>query len=544
MRFLMFALLLSWTIPAFADDGLIAHWPLKGDFKDRGPHALHLRSHGGELSSNESTGTRFDGRDDWLEAPIHDALKLGMQDFTVSMWINIEKNLDDVPGDLLSQFDAAQRRGFQLSVKSHAVTASQANTRTLHFGIDNNHIEPTWTDHGQVGQSMFVKALAVFDGKLFAGTCEPGKDRAGHVYRFDGGTRWVDCGSPAPCNSVSAFAVLEGKLYAGVSKYRLAGSALSESENANLGGRVFRYDGESRWIDCGQLPETEGIGGMAVFQGKLFAGSLYKPAGFFRYDGEQKWTAMPLPNGKRVEAMCVHNNELFASSYDEAHIYRFNGETWTDCGQVGETTNTQTYSFAIHNGRMYVGTWRTGKVFRYDGDNHWADCGRLGEELEVMGMLVHNGSLFAGSLPLAEVFRYRTDTDPRWDSVGRVDLTPNVMYRRAWTMSEFQGRLFVGTLPSGRVLSIAAGANVTDDRSLPSGWQHLAAQRSGKELKLFVNGRLAATSTSFEPAQYDLSSTAALRIGSGPTDYFNGQLRDIRLHRRVLTLEEIRSFAQ
>jgi hypothetical protein len=539
MRFLLLAVLLSCATASLADDGLVAHWPLKGDLKDRGPHALHLRPNGGELSSSETDGTRFDGRDDWLEAPVHDALKFGKKDFTFSMWVNLEKNLDDVPGDLLSQFDPALRRGFQLSLKSHAVTASQANTRTLHFGIDNNRIEPTWTDHGQVGQSVFVKALAVFDGQLFAGTCEAGKDRSGRVYRFDGGTRWIDCGSPAPCNAVSAFAVFEGKLYAGVSKYRLAGSALSESENPNLGGRIFRYDGDSRWIDCGQLPDTEGIGGMAVFQGKLFAGSLYKPAGFFRYEGAQRWTAMSLPNGKRVEAMSVHNGELFASSYDEAHIYRFNGETWTDCGQVGEAANTQTYSFATHNGRMYVGTWRTGKVFRYDGDNKWADCGRLGEELEVMGMLVHNGGLFAGSLPLAEVFRYRTDAAPQWDSVGRVDLTPNVTYRRAWTMAEFQGRLFVGTLPSGRVLSIAAGANVTDDRSLPAGWQHITAQKTDRELKLFVNGRLAAKSSAFDPSQYDLSSTAPLRIGFGPTDYFNGKIRDVRLHQRALSQDEI-----
>ena len=338
--------------------------------------------------------------------------------------------------------------------------------------------------------------------------------------------------------------MFEGKLYAGVSKYRLAGSALSESENLHLGGRVFRYDGETRWTDCGQLPGTEGIGGVAVFRGKLYAGSLYKPAGFFRYEGDQNWTTLPLPNGKRVEAMCVHNGELFASSYDEAHIYRYDGETWTDCGQVGEMANTQTYSFAVHNGRMYVGTWRTGKVFRYDGDNRWTDCGQLGEELEVMGMLVHNGSLFAGSLPLAEVFRYRTDADPRWDSIGRVDLTPNVMYRRAWTMAEFQGRLFVGTLPSGRVLSIAAGANVTDDRTLSPGWHHLAAQRSGRELKLILDGRLAATSPVFDSSQYDLSSTAPLRIGIGPTDYFSGRLRDLRIYDRALSIDEISKLAR
>lgn len=538
MRFLCVTWLVfgCWTA-CRADERPIAHWPLRRDANDVRSNGLHAKTHGGELMFSATDGVKLDGRDDWLEVPAHAALKLGTKDFTVSLWLHTDERLDDVPGDLLSQFDADKRRGWNLSLKSHAVTASQANTRTLHFGIDQDRLEPKWTDHGQVGNGMFVKALAVFDGQLFAGTCEAGKDQAGHVYRFDGEQKWIDCGSPALCNAVSALAEFDGKLYAGVSKYRLGGSALKESENPNLGGKIFRYDGDGKWGDCGQLPETESIGGLVIFRGKLHAGSLYKPAGFFRYEGNQKWTTLPLPNGKRVEAMCVHNGQLFASSYDEAHIFRYDGESWTDCGQVGPMENTQTYSFAIHHGKMYVGTWRTGKVFRYDGDNQWADCGRLGEELEVMGMLVHNGGLFAGSLPLAEVFRF--DGKNRWASVGRVDLTPDVMYRRAWTMAEYQGRLFVGTLPSGRVLSIAAGANVTHDRSLPAGWHQVAAQRAGRELKLFVDGKRVATSAPFDPSQFDLSTDAPLRIGFGPTDSFNGRLRDVRIWGRALSDDEV-----
>jgi hypothetical protein len=542
MRFLSATLLVlsGWTA-CQADDQPIAHWPLRRDPKDSCPNGLHAEPHGGELQFSPTDGVMLDGQDDWLEVPVNPALKFGTQDFTVSLWMHTDEQLDDVPGDLLSQFDSEKQRGWNLSLKSHAVTASQANLRTLHFGIDNNRLEPKWTDHGQVGNGIFVKALAVFDGQLFAGTCEAGKDQAGHVYRFDGGQNWIDCGSPAPCNAVSALAEWNGHLYAGVSKYRLGGSALKESENPNLGGRIFRFEGAGVWADCGQLPDTEAIGGFAVFRGKLHAGSLYRPAGFFRYEGGQKWTTLPLPNGKRVEAMCVHNGQLFASSYDEAHIFRYDGETWTDCGQVGPPENTQTYSFAIHHGKLYVGTWRTGKVFRYDGDNQWADCGRLGQELEVMGMLVHNGGLFAGSLPLAEVFRFAGQD--RWASVGRVDLTPEVMYRRAWTMAEYQGRLFVGTLPSGRVQSIAAGANVTHDRSLSPGWHHIAAQRAGRRLALFVDGRKVADSATFDPVQFDLSSDAPLRIGFGPTDYFHGRLRDIQLWRRTLSEFEIRRAA-
>jgi hypothetical protein len=73
-----------------------------------------------------------------------------------------------------------------------------------------------------------------------------------------------------------------------VSKYRLAGSSLLESKNPNLGGKVYRYAGDQSWEDCGQLPDTEAIGGLVVYRGRLCASSLCRPAGFFRYEGGQR----------------------------------------------------------------------------------------------------------------------------------------------------------------------------------------------------------------------------------------------------------------
>ena len=154
-----------------------------------------------------------------------------------------------------------------------------------------------------------------------------------------------------------------------------------------------------------------------------------------------------------------------------------------------------------------------------------------------MGMLVHNGKLYAGTLPLADVYRF--DGLDRWTQVGRLDQTPDVKYRRAWTMAEFQGRLFCGTLPSGHVLSIEAGRNVTYDRELAAGWHHLAATKRGGNLKLYVDGKSVATSRGFEPDGYDLSADRPMKIGFGPNDYFRGQLCDVRLYDRALSNEEI-----
>ena len=367
------------------NQGLAGYWPLKGDAQDKSGHGRDAVIHGVELLADSAA---FNGRDAFLEIAGKPEF-LGKGDFSISLWLHTDKDLDDVPGDLVSQYDAKRRRGFHLSLKNNAgVTFNQANYRQLQFGIDDNR-QAAWTDCGRPGKAILAFGLAVHEGELYAATCERGPKDAGRVYRYAGGQEWIDCGAPANCNAVTALAVFDGKLYAGTGKYRLAGSALTESENTNLGGKVFRYEGGDKWVDCGQLPGAEAVGGMVVFRGRLYASSLYRPAGFYRYEGEDRWTDCGTPDGKRVEALGVYNGFLYATSYDGGRVYRYDGESWTDCGQLGE--NTQTYSFAVHDGRLFVGTWPSGRDYRIEEIDRWTDMGRLGEELEVMGMLVHNG---------------------------------------------------------------------------------------------------------------------------------------------------------
>lgn len=346
-----------------------------------------------------------------------------------------------------------------------------------------------------------------------------------------------------------ALAEHEGKLYAGTGRYRVAGSALAESENLTPGGRVFRYENGEKWIDCGQLPDTEAVGGLVVFRGHLYASSLYKPAGFFRYEGGDRWTTLPVPSGpdsktgeivpKRVEALTVFDGHLYASSYDGGHVYRFDGEQWTDCGLVGD--NTQTYSFTQHEGSLFVGTWPSGRVYRFENLHRWTDAGRLGEEKEVMGMLVHNGRFLAGTLPLAEVYSYEGGTT--WKLTGRLDDTPDVTYRRAWTMAEHAGEVFCSTLPSGKVFSCSVGKQVQWGQALPGGWQHIAAVKSSGRLALYLNGKEVAASDLSADEPYDLGSEAPLRLGTGSTGPFNGKLRDVRLYHLALDPDTIQKLA-
>jgi hypothetical protein len=527
-------------------EGLIGHWKLAGDANNSAvskltaaAQSLDFRTASGGLPTG--TAAAFDGRTSKIEVADAETLRRGTGSFTLALWAHTDEKLDDVIGDLLSKYDPAKRVGFNLSITHRpGVTHSQANFRQIHFGVDDGRQnQPQWIDHGRPGNAMFIQALAVHDGGLYAGTCEPGKDEAGHVYRLES-DQWVDCGAPDKANAICSLASFCGKLYAGTGKYRLGGSSLAESENANLGGKVYSYESGQKWQLCGQLPEVEAMGGLVNFRGELFASSLYKPAGFFRYQGGEKWETLESPFGKRAEALTIFNGQLFASCYDGGNVFRFDGKKWTDCGQVGPAENTQTYAFAAYRGELYVATWRTGRVYKYRGDNDWFDCGRLGEELEVMGMAVHNGKLYAGTLPSAEVYRY--DGETTWTKVGTLDATPDVKYRRAWTMAEFGGRLYVGTLPSGKVWSMAAGQNVTYDKELPPGWHHIAAMRTDSKLELFLDGKSVATSSVSGPG-LNVDNSEPLLIGFGLNDYFSGALRDVRVYRRALEASEISDIA-
>lgn len=266
---------------------------------------------------------------------------------------------------------------------------------------------------------------------------------------------------------------------------------------------------------------------------------MYTP-GLFRYEGDTHWAPCGNPEGKRVEALTVYNGYLYATGWNEGAVYRYDGKTWEHLGRLGD--NTQTYGFGVHRGDLYVTSWRSGRVYRYEdkqsrGKKIWIDTGRLGEELESMPLVVYNGKLYSGTLPAASVYRYDGDND--WTSIGRVDNTPNVKYRRAWSMAVYSGRLFVGALPSGHVKSIEAGKNATHDHELAPGWRHIVAVKGRDRLMLYVDGKRVASSTHFDPKNYDLSIDVPLTIGLGAHDYFNGRMADLRIYDHALSETDI-----
>jgi hypothetical protein len=539
-------LLLFTCMPAAAQDALVGHWKLDRDTRDASGNDRHAVNHGVKWDADGNAV--FDGRDAWLEVPARQMPAMGTGNFSVAAWIHTEQQLDDVLGDVMTCYDPQSRNGFTLSLMNYAgVTSAQSNWRNILFGIDAGQVDQKWTDRGRPGNNHHVKALAVYQDHLYAGTWEPAEDQSGHVYRYDGGTRWVDCGAPDKSNAITSLAVYQGKLYAGSELYSGAGSSLPVSPNTNHGGSVFRYEGNQQWTNVGKIADVRSISGLTVYKGKLYAGTgttgawrdTPRTRGMYRYDGVGKWTSCGCPD-LRVVHLGVYNGDLLAMSYDSGGFFRYDGGTkWTRLGPVPDST--QAYSMAVYEGKVHVGTWPTGSVFQYDGPQKWTHRGRLGQEKEVMGMSVYNGKLYAGTLPYADVYRYEGGS--KWVTTGRLDNTPDVRYRRAWVMAVFQGKLFCGVLPSGHVLSLEAGKSVTLDRALPAGWQHLAAVKSAGKLKLYVNGKLVSSSDAFEASRFNLQPNQPLKIGFGQHDYFNGKMKDVRLYQGALDETAIRVLA-
>ena len=489
----------------------------------------------------------FDGVDDYIEVSDSPSLALGTSSFTIAVWVHTEAVLTDVLGDVVAKFDAATRTGLNFSIMNYVgATSAQSNYRNLFFGVDGGQSPPKWLDCGRPGDSHMIWALTVYDGRLYAGTWEPGEGQAGHVYRYEGGAKWADCGSPDLCNAISALAEHDGRLYAGGSFYSGQGSAQPVSPNKNPGGRVFRYEGGTRWTDCGKIGDVYTVTGLVTFGGQLYAttcdsyGCPTRTEACYRYDGGRKWTFVGSPGG-RLGAFLIHNGNLYATTFGKQGFARYDGDArWTPLGVVPDTG--QTYSAVIYQGGICLGTWPTGTVFRFDGPNRFTSLGRLGVEKEVMALAVYNGKLYGGTLPLGKVYRH--DGLAGWTNTGQLDATPDVLYRRVWSMAVYQGRLFAGTLPSGRVYSLEAGGCVSDDHALRPGWRHLAAVKDGGRLRLYVDGQCVAHSTPFDPADYSITNHQPLRIGFGQHDHFNGKMRDLRIYRKALSDAELLSLGK
>jgi hypothetical protein len=551
------------------EPGLVGYWKLQGDCRDYSPHGNHAVNHGVNLTN----GT-FNGVDSFIEVPSSPSLKPGTGDFSICAWIYTEKDLDDVVGDVVDFYDPTFLRGITLSIQSTGSGyQGQGNDRQVSFGIDNARTSE-WEDCGRPSKtSRYISnSMLTFRGHLYAAITDAREEKDWcHVFRYESGKKWVDCGRVGThrTTGVGPLLVHDGELYAVTWTYDWTRVGSGKYDP----GRLYRYAGGTRWIDCGQPGAERTLNTAASFKGNLYVGGGPETWGVFIQTNANQWFASNIfekrgPRRLFPHTMCRYNGKLFTGY---PCVFAFDGREWSYAGLPGPLETTpplQTHSMTVYQGKLCAGTWPEAKVAHYFGGEQWQELGRVGVDgTEVNSLHVYNGKLYGGSIPRAEVCRYDGKAD--WTSLRRFYSPTNwqpappakptrqqvAEWSRVTSLATHGGRLFAGIgsctsalvdTPAdpddvlGKVFSMEAGRCVSFDEDLGPGWKHLAAVRQGGQLELFVDGRKVASSSSFNPTDYDVSTDRPLRIGFGQMDYFCGRLSEVRFYKRALRAAEIR----
>lgn len=544
-----------------ADRGLVGYWKLESDCRDHSGAGNNGQNHGVDLATGE-----FTGRGAYIEIPSSPSLNFGKGDFAVTAWVSTERDLDDVVGDIVAKFDPARRKGFNLTVNGSSPGYNgPSNVRNVFFGVDDG-TAGKWSDCGRPnGATHNSDALTVYKGALYVGSTDAADEEDwAHVYRYKGGEEWEDLGrlGDRKTRGVYAMVVHDGELYA-------ATSASHGTQPPSMDfGRVYRYRGGREWEDIGEPGPTHRLHSLASYNGKLYVASFNQVLGdvgrICVYEGNKKWRVCGEFDGW-PHTLTVHDGRLYAA-FPKGEVYAYDGSTWENLGNpYGDLVIcNQVHSQGVYQGNLHIGAWPKGKVaVRRDGQ--WEDTGPLGDATEVTSLTTYNGCLYAGTIPRAEVFRL--DGPNQWTSLRRLfdppGFEPVSVGERGegvadWTRASgacvFQGKLFVCTATCyrtmmaeprpdemrGKVFSYQAGAAVSLDDDLEPGWKHVAAVRNGRELRLYVDGKLAAAAEAGGD-ELDVSCDSPLRIGFGPQSHFRGKIREVRLYNRSLNEDEIQA---
>jgi hypothetical protein len=546
-----------------SEPGLVGYWKLKGDCQDHSGAGNHGHNHDVDLQTGE-----FDGRTTYIEVPNASSLNFGKRDFSVAAWVRTQRELEDVIGDIVTKFDKSQRKGFNFTVNaSNPGYNGPSNIRNLFFGVDSG-TDGKWTDCGRPNEKTHISdALTVYKGDLYAGTTDaPDEADWAHVYRYAGGQKWEDLGRLGRGRTRGVYAIIvhEGELYACT-----AASHGMQPPGMDF-ARVYRYLGGRNWEDIGQPGENLRIHGIASYRGKLYvaAFNIGGPAGYiYSYEGNSEWNECGKFDGN-PHTLTVHDGHLY-TAYPRGEVFAYEGGEWEKLGNPFGSTKVcnQIHSQGVYHGELHIGSWPMGKVAVWR-DGKWVDMGRLGDATEVVSLSVYNGSFYAGTIPRAEVFRF--DGRNQWTSIRRLFDPPSFEplavgsggkavedWTRASGMAVYQGKLFVSTATCyrtliaeprpndirGKVFSFETGAGVSLDDDMGPGWKHAAAVREGGKLRLYVDGKLAATAQT-DGDDVDVSSDAPLRIGFGPQSHFRGNIQEVRLYDRALGEDEMQSIGE
>jgi hypothetical protein len=262
--------------------------------------------------------------------------------------------------------------------------------------------------------------------------------------------KWADCGRPGGvAHSSDALTVFNGDLYCGTV------DAPNQADRAH----VYRYRGGQDWEDCGQLGEGKvpGVYAMVVHDGSLYAATAGPHGGsntnkgefarVYRYLGGTQWEDIGQPGQHyRINALASYNGKLIANAIHTGgklggpFVYEGN-KTWKPLG----TSPGRLHCLTVHDGKLY-GAYPQGEVFEYAGDD-WKSLGNpysafdQCNQLHTMG--VYQGELYVGTWPYGKVAIWR---DGKWVDVGRMGDATEIV-----GLIVYNGSFYAGSIPRAEV---------------------------------------------------------------------------------------------
>jgi len=245
-------------------------------------------------------------------------------------------------------------------------------------------VAQTWSN---VGSNIYgdFKALAVYNGNLYAGGVDSLDGKKTNVAKWDG-TKWTatDTGQ---LGHVIAMIAYKGKLYAGT----------EYGEGGMKFGKLFCWN-DTVWQKCG-APNGK-ITCFTIFDSTLYVGGFFTGIDTVRARHIAKWSdslkcwRMVNRGGVdgKVLAMASYHKRLFVGGQFD-FVTAWNGKTWEDVrGTAGNIMNGWVLAFTTWNDELYAGG-QFDFVTKWDG-TQWLSLGPFNDG--VRSLTIYNNELYAG----------------------------------------------------------------------------------------------------------------------------------------------------
>ena len=355
-------------------------------------------------------------------------------------------------------------------------------------------------------------------------------------------TGWITGSNEKSRGKIATFKNGNEMIISGDTAYMLSDHALAAMDRKNKKGK---------WRTAGKYSLTMILAGDTVF-----AGGIDEVAAFRTSDGEQIWTGA-VEGG--VYGLAVANGALFVST-DQGRIACFRPGKGKPAR--GETSRKKEELVVLDvpafKSPGLVGRWllqsgavKGRKVFDLAGKQHAVAQGnprlvKLGE---------HQGMNFEGqvsSLRIADDHKdanlpvkaisaeawVRIDQAAPWGCIIGA-FQDNGSYEKGWLLGYVGSKFSLAIQGTG---GASAMTYMTADRDFKAGqWYHVAGTYDGAEMKLYVDGKLAAAGKAQSgPIDYPPSAFYEMAAYHDKDEYFRlrGALNEVRVYSRALSAAE------